>query len=157
MGEEEPSLQISKIFLEINMNFPYQIRKILMTIGLVVILATVITFSFAPGKSWANPLVTPRIDQSHALVATINQAKATAKKIEGKAQEEIGNMTGDLNAQAAGKAKQFEANTQEAILESIDNPNYQPEGQGLRKRDREAVKCLEDDVSDCFNQTQGPD
>jgi len=87
----------------------------------------------------------------------MNQVKARAKNIEGKAQEGIGNMTGDLKTQTAGKAKQFEANTQEAILESIDNPNYTPEGQGLRKRDREAVKCLEGDVSDCFDQTQGPD
>jgi uncharacterized protein YjbJ (UPF0337 family) len=87
----------------------------------------------------------------------MSQAKATAKNVEGKAQEGLGNMTGDLKTQAAGKAKQFDANTQEAILESIDNPNYKPDGQGLRKRDREAVKCLEDDVSDCFDQTQGPD
>jgi hypothetical protein len=62
-----------------------------------------------------------------------------------------------LKNQAAGKAKQFEANTQKAILESIDNPNYQPDGQNLRKRDREAVKCLEDDVRDCFDQKQGTD
>ena len=66
-------------------------------------------------------------------------------------------MTGDLKTQVAGKAKQFEANTQEAILESIENPNYQPDGQNIRKRDREAVECLEGDVSDCFDKTQGPD
>jgi uncharacterized protein YjbJ (UPF0337 family) len=139
------------------MIFINQIRKVLMTVGLIVILSTVITFSFSPGKSWANPLFTPSIDQPHALVATMSQAKATAKNVEGKAQEGLGNMTGDLKTQAAGKAKQFDANTQEAILESIDNPNYKPDGQGLRKRDREAVKCLEEDVSDCFDQTQGPD
>jgi len=139
------------------MNFFRQIRKALVTIGLVVMLSTVITFSFAPGKSWANTLLTPSMDQPHALVAAINQAQATAKKIEGKAQEGIGNMTGNLKTQAAGKVKQFDADTQEAILESMDNPNYKPEGQGLRKRDREAVECLEGDVSDCFNQTQGAD
>jgi len=139
------------------MNFFRQIRKALVTIGLVVMLSTVITFSFAPGKSWANPLLTPSMDQPHALVAAINQAQATAKKIEGKAQEGIGNMTGNLKTQAAGKVKQFDADTQEAILESMDNPNYKPEGQGLRKRDREAVECLEGDVSDCFYQTQGAD
>lgn len=135
----------------------HQIRKVLRTIGLVVLLSTVITLSFAPGKSWATSVFTPSLEQPHALVATLNQAKASAKNIAGKAQEGIGNMTGDLNTQAAGKAKQFDANTQQAILESIDNPNYKPDGQGLRQRDREAVQCLEDDVSDCFNQTQGPD
>jgi uncharacterized protein YjbJ (UPF0337 family) len=143
--------------LEINMILFHQIRKILVTAGLVVLLSTVVTFSLAPGKSWASPLFTSRLDQPYALAATINQAKAMAKNVEGKAQEGIGNMTGDLKTQAAGKAKQFDANTQEAILESIDNPNYQPDGQKMRQRDREAVKCLEDDVSDCFDQTEGPD
>jgi uncharacterized protein YjbJ (UPF0337 family) len=135
----------------------HQIRKVLITVGLILFLSVIITFSVAPGKSWAISSFTPSIDQPQALVATMNQVKARAKNIEGKAREGIGNMTGDLNTQAAGKAKQFEANTQEAILESIDNPNYKHEGQGLRKRDREAVKCLEGDVSDCFDQTQGPD
>lgn len=67
-------------------------------------------------------------------------AKATAKKMEGQAQEGLGSMTGDPQTQAAGRTKQFDANTQEAILESIDNPNYRPNGQGFGKRDREAVK-----------------
>lgn len=127
-----------------------------MTVGLVALLSTIIAFSVVPGNSWAISF-TPSLDQPQALVATMNQAKAMAKNIEGKAQEGVGNITGDLKTQVAGKAKQFEANTQEAILESIDNPNYKPDGQGLRKRDREAVQCLEDDVSDCFDQSQGPD
>lgn len=131
----------------------HQIRKVFMTIGLAALFATIITFSSAPGKGWAIPLFTPSIDQPYASVATINQAKAMAKNqiqnIEGKAQEGVGNMTGDLKTQAAGKAKQLDAKTQEAILESIDNPNYQPGGQN--KQNREAVECLEDDVRDCFN------
>ena len=135
----------------------HQIRKVLMTIGLVVLLATVITFSSAPGKSWAIPLATVSIDQPYVSVVTMNQAKAMAKNAEGKVQEGSGNMTGDLKNQAAGKAKQFEANTQEAIIESIQNPDYRPDGQNLRKRDSEAVECLEDDVRDCFDQKQGTD
>jgi uncharacterized protein YjbJ (UPF0337 family) len=35
--------------------------------------------------------------------------KATAKNIEGKAQEAYGDATGDIKHQAAGKAKQVEA------------------------------------------------
>jgi uncharacterized protein YjbJ (UPF0337 family) len=143
--------------LEINMILFHRIRKALMTVGLVVLLATVITFSFVPGKSWANPLLTPSLDQPHALVATMDQAKAMTKNVEGKAQEEMGNITGDLKTQAAGKAKQFDANTQEAILESINNPNYQPDRQKTMNRDRNAVRSLEEDVRDNFDQTQGPD
>jgi uncharacterized protein YjbJ (UPF0337 family) len=141
-------------FLEINMILFHQIHKALMTIGLVVLLATAITFSSAPGESWAIPLFTTSIGQPYVSVLTINQAKAMAKdqakNVEGKAQEGIGNMTGDLKTQSAGKAKQFDANTQEAILESVENPNYQPSGQN--KQNREAVECLEDNVRGCFDQ-----
>lgn len=130
----------------------HQIRKIFTTIGLVVFISTAMTFSFSSGSSWAIPLLTTSIDQPYVSVVTMNQAKAMdqAKNVEGKAQEGIGNMTGDLNAQSAGKAKQFDANTQESILESIDNPNYQPDGQN--KKSRKAVECLEDDARDCFDQ-----
>lgn len=38
-----------------------------------------------------------------------NRAKATAKNIEGKVQEAVGNLTGDPKTQAEGKAKQAEA------------------------------------------------
>jgi uncharacterized protein YjbJ (UPF0337 family) len=132
----------------------HQIRNIFTTIGLVVFMLTAMTFSFLSGESWAIPLFATSIDQPYVSAVTLNQAKAMAKdeakNIEGKAQEGIGNMTGNLKNQAAGKAKQFDANTQEAILESIENPNYQPSGQN--KLNREAVQCLEDDVRDCFEQ-----
>jgi uncharacterized protein YjbJ (UPF0337 family) len=38
-----------------------------------------------------------------------DRAKATAKNIEGKIQEGIGNLTGDTKDQLEGKAKQAEA------------------------------------------------
>jgi uncharacterized protein YjbJ (UPF0337 family) len=38
-----------------------------------------------------------------------DRAKATAKNIEGKAQETLGNLTGDPKDQAEGKEKQVEA------------------------------------------------
>lgn len=38
-----------------------------------------------------------------------NKAKATAKNVEGKVQEAVGDMTGDPKTQAEGKAKQVEA------------------------------------------------
>jgi uncharacterized protein YjbJ (UPF0337 family) len=134
-----------------------QVRKLLLIIGLAVFISTASAFSIASGESWAVTLSSQGINQLPMPIATMNQAKEMTKNIGGKVQEEIGNMTGDLKTQAIGKAKQFEAKTQEAILESVDNPNYKPGGQNLRNRDREAVKCLEDDVSDCFEQTQVSD
>ncbi|WP_404787779.1 CsbD family protein [Altericista sp. CCNU0014] len=38
-----------------------------------------------------------------------DRAKATAKNVEGKAQEAFGNVTGDPEHQAEGKAKQAES------------------------------------------------
>jgi uncharacterized protein YjbJ (UPF0337 family) len=38
-----------------------------------------------------------------------DRAKATAKNLEGKAQEALGKVTGDPEDEAAGKAKQAEA------------------------------------------------
>lgn len=38
-----------------------------------------------------------------------DKAKATAKNVEGKVQEAVGNVTGDPKTQAEGKAKQVEA------------------------------------------------
>lgn len=39
-----------------------------------------------------------------------DRAKATAKNVEGKVQETVGNMTGDSGAKVEGKKKQVEAN-----------------------------------------------
>ncbi len=42
-------------------------------------------------------------------MALEDKAKATGKNIEGKAQEALGNITGDPEAQAEGKAKRAES------------------------------------------------
>jgi uncharacterized protein YjbJ (UPF0337 family) len=42
------------------------------------------------------------------------KAKATAKNVEGKAQEALGNITGDPKDQVEGKAKQAEAEARHA-------------------------------------------
>lgn len=49
-----------------------------------------------------------------------DKAKATAKNVEGKAQEAMGNITGDPGDRAEGKAKQTEAETRHAV-ENVKN------------------------------------
>ena len=44
-----------------------------------------------------------------------DKAKATAKNIEGKVQETVGNITGDPQDQAEGKAKQAEAQVRQSV------------------------------------------
>ncbi|MEA5581459.1 CsbD family protein [Nodularia harveyana UHCC-0300] len=56
-----------------------------------------------------------------------DRAKATAKNLEGKAQEALGKVTGDPEDQAEGKAKQAESqvrhgveNVKENVKEKLD-------------------------------------
>lgn len=49
-----------------------------------------------------------------------DKAKATAKNIEGKAQELKGDITGDPKDKAAGKAKQAEANVRHGVEDVKD-------------------------------------
>jgi uncharacterized protein YjbJ (UPF0337 family) len=49
-----------------------------------------------------------------------DRAKATAKNVEGKVQDAVGNVTGDPKAQAEGKAKQAEAKVRHATEDVKD-------------------------------------
>jgi uncharacterized protein YjbJ (UPF0337 family) len=49
-----------------------------------------------------------------------NRAKATAKNIEGKVQEAVGDLTGDPKTQTEGKAKQAEAKIRHAVEDVKD-------------------------------------
>jgi uncharacterized protein YjbJ (UPF0337 family) len=50
-----------------------------------------------------------------------DRVKATAKNIEGKVQEAVGNITGDRQALAEGKAKQVEAQGRHVVEDIKDN------------------------------------
>lgn len=49
-----------------------------------------------------------------------NRAKATAQNLEGKAQEAMGNVTGDPQDKAEGKAKQAKAEGSHAVEDLKD-------------------------------------
>jgi uncharacterized protein YjbJ (UPF0337 family) len=49
-----------------------------------------------------------------------DRAKATAKNIEGKVQEAVGDLSGDPKTQAEGKAKQAEAKVRQAAEDVKD-------------------------------------
>jgi uncharacterized protein YjbJ (UPF0337 family) len=50
-----------------------------------------------------------------------DRAKATAKNVEGKAQEALGNVTGDPEDKAEGKAKQAESAARHGVEDVKDN------------------------------------
>jgi uncharacterized protein YjbJ (UPF0337 family) len=49
-----------------------------------------------------------------------DRAKATAKDIEGKTQESLGNLSGDPKDQAEGKRKQAQAEIQHSVEDAKD-------------------------------------
>ena len=49
-----------------------------------------------------------------------DKAKAVGKNIEGKAQEALGNITGDPEDKAAGKAKQAESEVRQGVEDVKD-------------------------------------
>lgn len=53
-------------------------------------------------------------------MSTKDRAEATAKNLEGKAQEAMGEVTGDPQDKAEGKAKQGEAKTKHAVEDVKD-------------------------------------
>ena len=53
-------------------------------------------------------------------MSTEDRAKATAKNIEGKAQEAMGEVTGNKSDKAEGKAKQTKASAQHAVEDTKD-------------------------------------
>ncbi len=53
-------------------------------------------------------------------MSTEDKAKATAKNVEGKAQEMMGKVTGDPEDKAEGKAKQAEAAARHSVEDAKD-------------------------------------
>lgn len=134
------------------MNSLLKIRSVLLTIGLVLFISMTGTSSFGSGESWAHPSFMRGGNSQQTQVAAMDRAKVMAKDVEGKAQEMIGNMTGDAKNQVGGKAKQLEAKTREGINTSIDNASYKPSGrsQQAEKQAEKASKGAETQARDAF-------
>ena len=109
-----------------------QIRRFFVTIILTIMLAITIAFDFGTTNSWAATLPT----QSQTQIASMNRAKAVTKNIEGKAQEAIGNMTGDPKDQMMGKAKQVESQARNAAedIAFLIHKRYIPDPEQLNQQ-----------------------
>jgi uncharacterized protein YjbJ (UPF0337 family) len=120
-----------------------QLRRFFLSMRFTVLLVAVIVFSFTSGESWAATSFTPGVIPLNPQIAAMNQAKVMSKKAEGKAEEALGKMTGDLKTQATGKAKQLKVKTQEGLDNSIVNPDYQPSGK-IRQPEKEIRQATDD-------------
>jgi uncharacterized protein YjbJ (UPF0337 family) len=159
------------------MNLLQPFRRFFITISLVFLLGTITAFS-AKDSLAANSLTQP-ISLASTQIATLNRIEAITKNIEGKAQEAMGNLTGDKKDQVIGKAKQvesrfrntvenikdtnwpqkskvvqkdIEAKTEEAMDNSIVNPNYLPGGKtkDTEIQSRNPADKIKDDLHNAF-------
>lgn len=67
-------------------------------------------------------------------------------------EEGITNMKGNSKQKAAMKEEKFEAKTQEALRNSIENPNYKPGGDNkqIEMKERKSVRGMELKAQDAF-------
>ena len=101
-----------------------QIYRSLLTVGLISFLSFTLIFGVTIENSWASSfdhLASLPQTQIAVPFASMDGMKAITKDIEGKAQEAIGNVTGDRQNQIAGKAKQVEAKVRNAVEEAKNN------------------------------------
>ncbi|WP_017293982.1 CsbD family protein [Geminocystis herdmanii] len=104
------------------MIFLKQIPQFLLTISLLVFIATTNVFGVMDDNGYASKLGVSSMNPPSNQIAWGERSKAVTKDIEGKTQEMMGNMTGDPKDRLMGKAKQMESkvrNKTEDIKDSM--------------------------------------
>jgi uncharacterized protein YjbJ (UPF0337 family) len=127
-----------------------QFRRFSLSLGLAVVLTITTAFGFG-AASWAAPLsFSPMGASQGQLVALFGweKAKAKTKQIEGKAQETLGNVTGDPKDQVMGKAKQAEGQMRGAAADLKDQ--MQPQG-----RAKAVTKNIEGKAQEAMGKATG--
>jgi uncharacterized protein YjbJ (UPF0337 family) len=125
-----------------------QIYRSLLTIGLTSFLSFVLVFGIAVQNSWAEQGFPQLFKSPYLSIASIERVKATAKDLEGKTQEAIGNVTGNAQNQIAGKAKQTEADVRNAAEDIRDKVK-------LPERVKAATKNIEGKTQNAIGNVTG--
>ncbi len=129
-----------------------QIYSSLLSIGLISLFSLTLFFGFAMENSWAATPFSQLINPSVHTIASLERVNATTKDIEGKAQEALGNVTGDRKNQIAGKAKQAEAsvrNAAEDIKDKVKLPDrVQSFNKNIEGKTQEAIGNVTGDLKD---------
>lgn len=127
----------SKSFLEFKQMISFtQIRKFFVTMILAIMLAITVAFDFGTTNGWAATSSISSISPPDTqLIAAwgFGKAKATGKNIEGKAQEAVGNLTGDPKNQMMGKAKQIEGQARNTAENMKSNMNLEGRTKAITK------------------------
>ena len=123
-----------------------QVRNVFVIAVLTIMFVATVVFNFGTTSAWAAPL--PSQLGSQSQLATMNRAEAMTKNLEGKAQEAIGNVTGDPKDQMMGKAKQAESQVRNTAEDVKDQ--FQPSG-----RVNAAAKNVEGKAQEAMGNTTG--
>ena len=125
-----------------------QFYRALMTISIVSFFSFALVLGIAIENSSAAQSFNQQSNFQYAPIAIMEKVKATAKDLEGKTQEAIGNVTGDAENQIIGKAKQAEADSRK-VTENIK------EGVKLPERVKANVENLEGKTQEAFGNLTG--
>jgi uncharacterized protein YjbJ (UPF0337 family) len=134
------------LFLEEKMISSRQIRNGFVIAVLTIMFVATVVFNFGTTSAWAATL--PSQLGSQPQLATMNRAEAITKNLEGKAQEAIGNVTGDPKDQMVGKAKQAESQVRNAAEDVKDQ--LQPSG-----RSKAVAKNIEGKAQEAMGNATG--
>ncbi|MFN9175778.1 MAG: CsbD family protein [Synechocystis sp.] len=115
------------------MFFSQQLRRFFYHTILTVILVITVTFSFGTEKSWSTMPINELLHSPQPQIATMNRINAMSKDVEGKAQEAIGNLTGDPKNQMMGKAKQVQSKAMNVAEDIKDNTDLQGRSKAVAK------------------------
>lgn len=96
-------------------------RNFFLSLILTFLIAVAITFGVSSASSSAATLSSQLNTQPQAQLATMNRVKAVTTDLEGKAQEALGNVTGNPKDQLMGKIKQSESQARNAAEDTKNN------------------------------------
>jgi uncharacterized protein YjbJ (UPF0337 family) len=114
------------------MIFMKQRFRLVLTRSFVVLLTAMIAFGVVTTKSFA-ATQSPIINHPSGQLALTHRVESMQKNVEGKTQEAIGNVTGNINDQMMGKAKQLESQVQNAADEVKDAMTSNNRAQAIQK------------------------
>lgn len=120
----------------------YQVRQFLLKVSLATLISASIVFGFGAENSWATTSFAPAYQSASA------PTQLAALNIEKKTEGILGKMAGESSHPSSpeGKVDQSEGGTQDLIVKSVDNPDYQPAGKSDKAPDVEATESLTEDA-----------
>lgn len=110
-----------------------QVRRFFYQMTVTVILLITVTFSFGAEKSWATMPIKELINSTQPQLAAMNSIQGISKDVEGKAQEAIGNITGDPKNQMMGKGKQVQSQVMNAAEDLKSSTELQGRAKAVAK------------------------